>query len=494
MPNLSLTSTDILQIDADAVILGYFSDAETESSKKISEITEDFVGNLMNNGDFDAKPNEVLALPYLPGIQANRLVLVGLGSIHDFDRRTAYQAAGSAAKSIASKKRDHVALYFPHEHISDAISGLIVGCQGQDILRSERKLHPFESVSVFGDASDSKLPKRIEEGAKVGEAMNTSRYLINQPPNLLYPETLAQQAVEIGKASGFEVEVWDETKLAAEQCRTLLAVAQGSEKKPRMLIMKYQGGGDKKGTVALVGKGVTFDSGGYSLKPSDAMLDMKCDMGGAATVIGAMQAIANLKLPVNVVGYCGLVENLVSGGAFKLGDVIRTRNGKTVEILNTDAEGRLVLADVLDIAVKAGVDQIVDFATLTGACLVALGLDCNGAFTNEQSWCDELLASFESAGEDTWQLPMTSNFNEQIKSNVADLKNVGNGRWGGAITAAKFLEEFVENVPWVHLDIAGPAWSDNPKKWVDAGASGCCIRSIVDLMKQYDRPANVVSN
>lgn len=470
----------VSEIDADVLIAGYFSDQLTNYANDISSASEDFVGNLMNNGDFDGKPNEVVVLPYLSGnIKAHRLVLVGLGEEKDYSAKVAYQAAGAAAKSVADKSRERVALFFPEPFISDAVSGTLVGATGQDILRSDPKLIPFETLLV-ANASD----QQISEGEILGRSVNTARNLVNQPPNLLYPETLAEAATEIGSKVGFEVEVWDEAKLLEEGCRTLLAVAAGSSRKPRLLIMRYQGATDSR-NLALVGKGVTFDSGGYSLKPSDAMFDMKCDMGGAATVIGAMKAIAGLRLPVNVTGYCGLVENLVSGSAFKLGDVIQSRNGKTVEIHNTDAEGRLVLADVLDVAVKDHVSHIVDYATLTGACVVALGLDCAGVFTNDQPWCDKFQTAAGAVGEDTWQLPMTSNFAEQIKSNVADLKNMGAGRWGGAITAAKFLEEFVQGVPWVHVDIAGPAWSDSAKQWIDGGASGCFVRATVELAKNY---------
>lgn len=470
----------VSKVDADAIIVGFFSDELSPYADELSTTMEDFVGNLMNNGDFDAKPNEVVVIPYPAGIQANRLVLVGLGDEKNYEAKTAFQAAGSATKTLAAKALDKVALFFPDNFVADAISGAIVGTQGQDILRRERKLNPFGTLLV---ASDNE--RAVTRGATVASAINKARYLVNQPANYIYPETLADAAVSIGERVGFEVEIWDKERLEKEECRTLLAVAEGSDKPPRMLIMRYRGGSSDK-TLALVGKGVTFDSGGYSLKPSDAMFDMKCDMGGAATVIGAMQAIAELKLPVNVTGYCGLVENLVSGSAFKLGDVIKSRNGKTVEIHNTDAEGRLVLADVLDVACKDKVSHIVDFATLTGACLVALGLDCAGLFSNDQQWCDQFIGAARTTGEDAWPMPMTPNFSEHIKSNVADIKNVGNGRWGGSITAAKFLEEFVDDdIPWIHVDIAGPAWSDSPRKWIDAGGQGCFVRTLVELASHY---------
>jgi leucyl aminopeptidase len=273
--------------------------------------------------------------------------------------------------------------------------------------------------------------------------------------------------------------------LKAERCGSLLAVARGSIRPPRLLILRHNGGHAGDAPLALVGKGVTFDSGGLSLKPNDSMLTMKCDMAGAATVLGAMQAIARLQLPVNVIGLVGLVENMVSGDSFKLGDVLTARSGKTIEVLNTDAEGRLVLADVLDVAVERGAAKIIDLATLTGACVVALGTDTAGLMTNDQSWCDELSAVARQCGEAAWQLPMFPEFGEQIASKVADIKNIGEGRWGGAITAAKFLEEFVQGKPWVHIDIAGPAFLDSPKAWLDAGGSGAFVRTLVELAKGW---------
>ena len=266
--------------------------------------------------------------------------------------------------------------------------------------------------------------------------------------------------------------------------RSMLAVAQGSPQPPCMVVVEHEGGGPNAPRLALVGKGVTFDSGGLSLKPTDGMLTMKCDMAGAATVLGAMTAIARLKLPVNVVGYMGLVENMPGGAAFKLGDILTARNGVTIEVLNTDAEGRLVLADVLSYAVDSGVDRIVDLATLTGACVVALGEDVSGVFTNNQAWCDTVLAAAKSTGEDVWQLPMWDLYEDLIKGDVGDIKNTG-GRWGGAITAARFLKHFVGDKPWVHLDIAGPAFASSNKPHREGGATGHMVKTLVELARRF---------
>jgi leucyl aminopeptidase len=283
--------------------------------------------------------------------------------------------------------------------------------------------------------------------------------------------------------NGIEIEVWNEHRLAAERCGALLAVAQGSERPARLVILRYRGTTDDRAPLALVGKGVTFDSGGLSLKPTDGMKTMKGDMAGAAAVVGAMRAIAQMKLPVHVLGLLGLVENMVSGTAYKLGDVLTGRSGKTIEVLNTDAEGRLVLADVLNVAIERGAERIIDVATLTGACVVALGNDVSGLMTNDQSWCDIVAAAAKTCGEPVWQLPMFREYSEHIKSDVADIKNVGDGRWGGAITAAKFLEEFVQNKPWVHIDIAGPSFLEHAKPWLDAGATGAIVRTLVQVAR-----------
>ena len=240
-----------------------------------------------------------------------------------------------------------------------------------------------------------------------------------------------------------------------------------------------------KNPLALVGKGVTFDSGGLSTKPTEGMTKIKCDMAGAATVLGTLQTIARLKLDLPVVGLVGLVENMISGSAFKLGDVLTARSGKTIEILNTDAEGRLVLADVLNVALQEKPRAIIDLATLTGACVVALGLDIAGLMTNNSELSEQIETAARATGELVWPLPMHAHFTEQIQSQIADIKNIGEGRWGGAITAAKFLEEFVDSTPWTHIDIAGPAFSEKPKGHMDSGATGCLLRTLAQLIENW---------
>ena len=331
--------------------------------------------------------------------------------------------------------------------------------------------------------------------------MNLARELVNRPAEDVYPQSVARRAAAFAKDAGLGCLVLDEADLERERCGSLLAVARGSDRPPRVVVLSHLKGGDGP-TLALVGKGVTFDSGGLSLKPNDGMKDMKCDMAGSAAVLGAMTAIAGLDLPVNVVGFAGLAENMVSGASYKLGDVLATRSGKTVEVLNTDAEGRLVLADVLDLAVRPQVDgggdglkgvpaaaAIVDLATLTGACVVALGEDLIGGFPNKPAAADgglyeQVAAAAEDAGEGLWRMPMHDHFKSLLDSDVADCKNVG-PRWGGAVTAAKFLEQFVGDVPWVHLDIAGPAFAEKGRSDRPSGATGAGVRLLVSLAEQW---------
>ena len=358
--------------------------------------------------------------------------------------------------------------------------GPLLAVMGKTYIAVKRRAIPFRNSHWSGGNQGA-----LAGGQVLGESVNLARRLVNEPPSDMNPEAFADTAALIARDTGLEIEIWDKARLEEEKCGSLLAVARGSAREPRLVIVRHNGGGPDGKTLALVGKGVTFDSGGLSLKPSDSMKTMKCDMAGAATVLGAMRAIARLNLPVNVVGLMGLVENMVSGDSYKLGDVLHARNGKTIEVLNTDAEGRLVLADVLAVAVDRGADKIIDLATLTGACVVALGQDVAGLMTNDQPWCDAVRAAAETCGEPAWQLPMFAEFGEQIKSDVADIKNVGAGRWGGAITAAKFLEQFVAEKPWTHIDIAGPSFADSAKPWIDGGGSGAMVRTLVEVARRW---------
>ncbi|MDZ4686320.1 MAG: leucyl aminopeptidase, partial [Planctomycetaceae bacterium] len=441
-------------------------------------------------GELPLKVGATLPLRGLTGIAAPRLLLVGLGAV-GAKPQALDRAWMTAWRSIADKPNLRVAALIPPRIaggptsaalVQTAVTAAHVGSSGQDLFKAEKSKHPFAGLQVvLSDAATADDEAALNRGRILGESVNLTRELVNRPPAEITPCGFAVRAERIAKQYGLGCEIWDQTRLVQERMKSLLAVSQGSPEPPRLVKLEHRGGGAGAMKIALVGKGVTFDSGGLSLKPTDGMLTMKCDMAGAATVLGAMSAIAQLKLPVNVVGLMGLVENMPGGSAFKLGDILTARNGVTIEVLNTDAEGRLVLADVLSYAVDLGVERIVDLATLTGACVVALGEDVAGAMANDQTLCDQVLAASGAVGEDLWQLPMFDLYDDLIKGDVGDIKNTG-GRWGGAISAAKFLQRFVAGKPWVHLDIAGPAFASSPKPHRDGGASGAYVKTLVELV------------
>jgi leucyl aminopeptidase len=478
---------DVTTIRSDATVAGLFSDNQFGPVlEALDSAVNGALQQLVESGEMSGKLGEMTSILTPNGLPTKQLVVVGLGDRDGFGPSSAARAAGTAAKQLANRPRQSILFCldgdWDDEMVEIAISSIIAGCQGQDLHRSERKLHPFEEV-VWRGAS----PSVVDRGVILGDSINLTRRLVNEYPSYLTPARFAREATQVAAGCGLQIEVWNRKELKKQKCGALLAVARGSASPPRMVILKYQGAASDAAHLALVGKGVTFDSGGLSLKPSDSMKTMKCDMAGAATVLGAMTAIAKLQLPVNVVGYAGLVENMVGGKSYKLGDVLTSRSGKTIEVHNTDAEGRLVLADVLDVAVEAGAGRLIDLATLTGACLVALGTDVAGLMSNDQSWCDAVSRAAQRCGELAWQLPMFSDYDPLIESGVADIKNVGEGRWAGAITAAKFLEQFVGETPWVHIDIAGPAFSDKPKAWLDAGGTGSFVRTLVEVVRHAGR-------
>ncbi|MBX7167772.1 MAG: leucyl aminopeptidase [Pirellulales bacterium] len=484
-PAVEITSESPTTLEADCVVVGLFDDKQFDRpAAAMNAATGGALARLIEGGDLSGKPLELVPLLAPTGIRAAQVLVVGLGPRENFDRGTAFRAAAAAIRQLAARARQTVGVYLadlaPPDLAESAVAGALAGAQGQDLYRREKKTFAPARLLFAANAE-----RGLQGGQVLGDAMNLCRRLVNEPPQELYPEVFADRASAVAQECGLTIETWDQARLEAERCGALLAVARGSERPPRLVMLRYRGAGNDARPLALVGKGVTFDSGGLSLKPSESMLTMKMDMAGAATVLAAVQAIARLKLPVNVVGLMGLVENMPGGRAMKLGDVLWARNGRSIEVHNTDAEGRLVLADVLSVAVEQRAGHIVDLATLTGACVVALGPHVAGAMSNDQPWCDRVLAAARRCGEPAWQLPMFAEYGEDIKSDVADIKNVGKGRWGGAIAAAKFLEEFVAGTPWTHLDIAGPAFLESPKPWLDAGGTGCFVRTLVELARNY---------
>ena len=489
--DLRVVSASARDVDADWLIVGVPESGEWDSELvSLDNALQEQLSRLREAGDLTGKLAELLSLPDTPSLKSRRLLLVGLGVPSELSVARWEKVAMTAARQVSSKNDVRVAVCVPDQigsltrdkAVEVLATALVVGSQGQDLYKAERCRFPFASAQIVLPPGSEIGPAKsaTERGRILGDAINLTRELVNRPPQEIYPETFAARALQEAIPCGLMCHVFDEHRLEAERFGSLLAVAKGSDRPARMVVLEHRGGTPNAPTLALVGKGVTFDSGGLSIKPTDGMLTMKCDMAGAATVLGAMTAIARLKLPVNVVGYCGLVENMLGGKAYKLGDILTARNGVTIEVHNTDAEGRLVINDVMSYAVDHGASRLIDLATLTGACVVALGEDVAGAFTNNQAWCDQVLAAAKTVGDDLWQLPMFDSYNELLKSDIADCKNIG-GRWGGAITAAKFLEKFVAGKPWVHLDIAGPAFASASKGHREGGATGCFVRTLVEI-------------
>ncbi|MFO0956150.1 MAG: leucyl aminopeptidase [Isosphaeraceae bacterium] len=446
------------------------------------------VRELLRRGDLGTGLGEATPILGAGGLAAKSLMVVGLGPREDFRAGAAFGAGVAVARKLAGKPRDSVAvtlndLLSAPELASALVEGLVVGQRGPDLRKAEKSRHEFRELTILSGSatSEAELKKAVHRGEMVGQAVNLARHLVNTPPSEKPPARLAARAREIAEDCGLAVSVHHGEWLQAERFGGVLGVSAGSDEPPAFVRLEHRRGGDAP-AIALIGKGVTFDSGGLSLKPSASMEDMKSDMTGAAVVLATMQAVARLGLPVNVVAMFALVENMTGGRAMKLGDVLAHRNGKTVEVLNTDAEGRLVLADILAYASEQQPGLILDLATLTGACMVALGTRIAGLFANDDALADRLLAACRATGERAWRLPMDEDFRDQLKSNVADLKNVG-GKWGGAITAAKFLEQFVGKVPWAHLDIAGPSWADGESSMRDAGGTGCFVRTLVRFLE-----------
>jgi leucyl aminopeptidase len=477
-------SVATLASDSLVLLVPKFTTQLPPRAAEIDEATGGVIAKLASDGVWNGAAGKVLELHHLPGVSSPSVILVGLGESQGIVPALAFQAASAGAKAAASrarKKITFVADQLPAPCHAQAAIGSLCGSVGQDIFRKDKSLFSSEKIVWIGISE-----KVIPSSQKIADAMNWVRWMVNLPPNHLYPERFVELTEEFLQESGLSIEVWDERKLRQENCNALLAVAQGSLKPPRLMIVRYRGKDGLQAPVAIVGKGVTFDSGGLSIKPTEGMTTMKCDMAGAATSIALVKLAAQLDIQTPVFAAVGLVENMLSGSCFKLGDVIRSRQGKTIEILNTDAEGRVVLADVLDVALQSDPARIIDLATLTGACVVALGSDIAGIMSNNDEMASKLQASAERSGEWMWPLPMHSFFDEQISSKIADIKNVGDGRWGGAITAAKFLEQFVAGKPWCHLDIAGPAFLDKPKPWMDAGGTGVMVRTIIDYLTQLE--------
>ena len=488
---IDTSAADKISVDALAVIC--FETPEKGEAEPDPEIAlqNGWLAEIRGTKEFSGKLYEIAILHRPQGIAAKRLVVIGGGKREKFSTVEARRAAGALVRALKAKGVRTIALLLqnPGEHITAVAEGAVLGGweankYKSDPKKDEQQIDTFTLAAPDADAVG--LRGQLERGRIVAEAQNLTRDLVNEPANKLTPAGLAEAASRIAAEAGLECEVLDEKAMAALGMGSLLGVAQGSSNPPFLIVLKYRpAAAEGSDHLALVGKGVTFDTGGISIKPSDGMEKMKYDMAGAAAVIGAMRALAALKPAIPVTGYVPTVENMLNGNAQRPGDIVTALSGKTIEVLNTDAEGRLILADAITYANRNGATHMVDAATLTGAIAIALGHYNMGAFTNNETFLAKFLAAARAAGEKTWQLPMDEEYKEYLKSAFADLPNIG-GRYGGSITAAWFLREFADPTPWVHLDIASTAWLDEGKAWLSKGPTGVAVRSFVELALNWN--------
>jgi leucyl aminopeptidase len=449
---------------------------------------------VLKSGEYKAGANESVLIHSPAGLASKRLLIIGLGKQAKLNVHKVRNAAGTAVRYAKTRSIREIVLALPENDTLQPslvarcmVEGAFIADFDTDTYRSDRKDQSIQSFTVAAPESvdRSAVESAVAEGVIVGESQNFARSLVNEPGNKLTPTILGQRAAEMAHLVGLGWEVHSSEKLHELKMGAFWAVSQGSVEPPALIVLRYTPEGVEDGPIlGLVGKGITFDTGGISIKPADNMERMKYDMAGGAAMLGAMRAIALLRPKVRVIAIVCAAENMPSGTAQKPGDVQTAMSGKTIEVINTDAEGRLVLADGLTYARQLGATHLIDAATLTGAVSVALGKITGGSFSND----DATYARFESAtqvsGEKFWRLPLGEEYADLIKSDIGDIKNTG-GRWGGAITAAEFLHHFAEDTPWIHLDIAGIAWIEDSKPYIAKGPSGIAVRSILEWVRCY---------
>ena len=443
--------------------------------------------DVIAGGEVAGKPLETTLLHKPAGLKARRLLLIGGGKAAKFSAADLRKLSGAAVRFLKSKSLRNFAFAAPQsvnaeEAAKAIVEGAFVGNFEPDYYKSDRKDQKIDSLTVV---AKGELQKAIDEARIIGESQNFVRDLVNEPSNRMTPTILGERAKKMAQEVGLKCEVYGADKIKELKMGAFWSVAQGSDEPPALIILKYEpAGAPEKPVLGLVGKGITFDTGGISIKPADGMEKMKYDMAGGATMIGAMRAIALLKPKTKVTAIICATENMPSGKAQKPGDVQIAMSGKSIEIINTDAEGRLVLADGLHYAKQLGCTHLIDAATLTGAVVVALGYVNAGVFANDDKMYERFQAALNKAGEKMWRLPLDEEYKDMIKSTIADIVNSG-GRWGGSITAAMFLKEFAEDTPWIHLDIAGTAWTEEAKPWIAKGPSGIALRSLVEFARNF---------
>jgi len=491
--HLSFDPRPATQIDTPVLVTYVFEkDGRIEGAlAQLDQATRGSLRRLADSGEMTGKVMEATLLHDPPGLAAGRLLLVGAGKPEKFDGAILRRVAGMALRSLRAKSVTRMTFLLREGErnaagAQAAVEGLLLGSFEPDFYKTEKKNGKvMETANLAGadGAPVQQLEEGMARGRVIGEAQNFTRALVNEPSNRLTPRVLAERAEQMAREAGLAVEVLDEKRIAELKMGALLSVAQGSAEPPRMIVVTYSPAQAKAGApvLGLVGKAVTFDTGGISIKPAEGMDKMKYDMAGGAAMLGTMKALAALKPSVKVLAVVPATENMPGGKAQKPGDVQFAMSGKSIEVLNTDAEGRLILADGISYAKKLGCTHLVDAATLTGAIVVALSNVNAGVFTNDSTWQARLLESARRAGEKMWPMPLDEDYREMIKSTIADIQNISSGRGGGASIGAAFLREFTDETPWVHLDIAGTAWLDDQKPWAAKGPTGVAVRTLVDL-------------
>jgi leucyl aminopeptidase len=475
-------------METDALVVVAFEDGPPA----LGAACDALVADLYQVGELKGKPGDIAVVHRPQGLAARRLVLAGGGKRGEFGPAEARRAVGAGVRHAKSRGARTVAAAIESAHqdaerVAAAVEGAILADFETDLhktdpAKGDKRIDEFSLVADGG----AEIESAFERGRVVAESQNFARALVYEPSNILVPLELASRAKAMAAEVGLQCEILDEDRMRQLGMGSLLGVARGSDQPPALVVLDYRPATDQGNGVhlGLVGKGVTFDSGGISIKPAEGMDKMRYDMAGAAAVLGAMRAVALLKPPIRVTAFAPTVENMINGSAQRPGDIVRTLSGKTVEVLNTDAEGRLILNDAMTYAKSRGCTHLVDAATLTGSIVIALGHVNVGLFANNQELADRVLASARRQGEKMWQMPMDDDYKEPLKSAFADLPNIGT-RYGGSISAAHFLKEFADPAPWVHLDIAGTAWIEENKPHIAKGPSGVCVRTFVDLAMNW---------
>jgi leucyl aminopeptidase len=480
---VTLKRHPIEEVSTDALVLPVFQDSREDRLG---------LGELFDAGEITGKPFELTLLHNVPGMRAKRLLAVGAGKPGKFTAAELRRAVGAAIRHLKSKSIADVAVWLDPAHagadyVSAAVEGAILGDFETDRYKTDKKerkrvAHFAVAVAEGGPHLDAAL----ERGRIIAEAQNFTRELANEPANRLTPLGLAEHARQMAQEFGLEYEVLDRDRMTQLGMGSLLGVAIGSAEPPALIVLRYRPAAAPPGSahLGLVGKGVTFDTGGISIKPADGMEKMKYDMAGGAAMIGAMRALAQLKPAIPVTALIPAVENMPGSRAQRPGDIVTSLSGKTIEVINTDAEGRLILADALTYAQRLGCTHLVDAATLTGAIVVALGHYNVGLFANDDALRERVMLAARAEGEKMWHMPLEDEYKDYLKNAYADISNVG-GRHGGAVTAAMFLKEFADPAPWVHLDIAGTAWLDDGKPFLAKGPTGVPLRTMVRLAMDW---------